>query len=169
MTQEKKKNYNFPPKDRAELLMIVDLERNDLGKICKAGSVEVDAIYELETHPTLHHLTATVSGTLKPKIHCAEIFRATFPGGSITGAPKIRSMEIIDEIEPTQRSIYTGSIGYINHNGDMDLNIAIRTMVLKKDMGYFQAGSGIVADSCPVSEHKETLTKAKALIATLEK
>jgi para-aminobenzoate synthetase component 1 len=151
-------------KDRAELNMIVDLERNDLGRVCDYGTVKVKEHAVLETYTTLFHLVSTVEGKLLPKYNYINLLKACFPGGSITGAPKIRSMEIIDELEPTTRSVYTGSIGYLGFNNHIDLNIAIRTIIIKGKDAYFQVGGGIVADSRPEEEYKETLDKAKALI-----
>jgi para-aminobenzoate synthetase component 1 len=155
-------------KDKAELLMIVDLERNDLGRISKKGSVNVTELFHLEEYATVYHLVSTIVGELRDDCDVVDCLKATFPGGSITGAPKIRAMEIIDELEPTQRNIYTGAIGYIGLNGDMDLNIAIRTIVCKDDRAYFQVGGGIVWDSDAESEYQETLHKAKSLIEALE-
>jgi para-aminobenzoate synthetase component 1 len=154
-------------KDRAENVMIVDLERNDLGRICRYGSVKVTELAILENYPTVFHLTSTVEGRLAPGEGAIELLKATFPGGSITGAPKVRAMEIIDELEPTRRSVYTGSIGYLGFNGDMDLNIVIRTVLLKDGKAYFQVGGGIVYDSEPEAEYQETLDKARALIQAL--
>jgi len=151
-------------KDNAELAMIVDLERNDIGRVCSYGTVRVTQKCVLEEHPTVYHLVATVEGELHPPFDLIDLVKACFPGGSITGAPKIRAMEIIDELEPTRRSVYTGAIGYISVNGCMDLNIAIRTFLLKGRHAYFQVGGGIVADSEPASEYDETLDKAYALI-----
>jgi para-aminobenzoate synthetase component 1 len=155
-------------KDRAELLMIVDLMRNDLGRVCKTGSVKVTEMYHIEDYSTVFQLVSTVEGELEDGIHALDCIKAAFPGGSITGAPKIRAMEIIDEIEPTQRNIYTGSIGYIGFNGDTDLNIVIRTILQKGDTVYFQVGGGIVWDSDAEMEYEETLVKAKALIEALQ-
>ncbi len=152
------------PKDRAELLMIVDLERNDLGRVSEIGSVSVPSLFRLESYATVHHLVSTVTGKLAAEYDTVDLLRATFPGGSITGAPKIRAMEIIEELEPTWRHIYTGAIGYLSFSGDMDLNIAIRTILLKGEDVYFQLGGGIVADSDPVMEYEETLHKGKALL-----
>jgi len=154
-------------KDKSELLMIVDLERNDLGKVSKPGSVKVPELFYLEEYATVHHLVSTVVGEMREDIDNLDVVEAAFPGGSITGAPKIRAMEVIDELEPTQRNIYTGSIGYIGFNGTMDLNIAIRTIVMKEGTAYFQAGGGIVWDSNPEMEYVETLHKARALFRTL--
>jgi len=154
-------------KDNAELAMIVDLERNDLGRVCEYGSVRVTEPRVLETYPTVFHLVATIEGTLHPEHDLVDLVRATFPGGSITGAPKIRAMQIIDELEPTARNLYTGSIGYVDFSGRADFNIAIRTMVKTGQDVYFQAGGGIVADSDPEAEYEETVDKARALIRAL--
>jgi len=155
------------PKDRAENIMIVDLERNDLGRVCRYGTIKVTELAILEVFPTVFHLTSTVVGKLKEGKNCIDLLKATFPGGSITGAPKVRAMEIIDELEPTRRSIYTGSIGYLSFNGDLDLNIAIRTFVVKGGKAYFQVGGAVVYDSDPEAEYQETLDKARALIDAL--
>ncbi|MDO8716303.1 MAG: aminodeoxychorismate synthase component I [Dehalococcoidales bacterium] len=155
-------------KDRAENIMIVDLERNDLGRICRVGTVEVTELAALETFPTVFHLTSTITGKLREDKNGIDLLKATFPGGSITGAPKIRAMEIIDELEPTKRSVYTGSIGYLGFNGDLDLNIAIRTFIVKEGRAYFQVGGGIVYDSEPEAEYQETLYKGQALIDALD-
>ncbi len=155
-------------KDKAENVMIVDLERNDLGRVCQYGSVIVNELAILETFPTVFHLTSTVVGKLKPGISCIDLLKATFPGGSITGAPKVRAMEIIDELEPTRRSVYTGAIGYLSFSDNLDLNIVIRTFLIKGKRAYFQAGGGIVYDSDPQAEYEETLHKVKALIQALQ-
>jgi para-aminobenzoate synthetase component 1 len=154
-------------KDRAELLMIVDLERNDFSKVAQTGTVKVPELFVIEKYPTVFHLVSTVTCTIDKKYDSIDCIKATFPGGSITGAPKIRAMEVIDELEKTQRNIYTGSIGYIDFNGNMDLNIVIRTMVVKNKKVYFQVGGGIVWDSDPYDEYQESLDKAKALVDTL--
>lgn len=154
-------------KDRAELSMIVDLERNDLGRVCSYGSVKVEEHAVIEHYATVHHLVSTVVGDLHPGRDVVDLLRASFPGGSITGAPKIRAMEIIDELEPTARSVYTGSIGYLGFNGNFDLNIAIRTIIVKGVAAYFQVGGGIVADSVPENEYQETLDKGKALFRSI--
>ncbi|HSW57899.1 MAG TPA: aminodeoxychorismate synthase component I [Dehalococcoidales bacterium] len=154
-------------KDRAENMMIVDLERNDLGRVCRYGSVKVTELAILETFPTVFHLTSTVVGQLREGVSRIDLLKATFPGGSITGAPKIRSMEIIDELEPTRRSLYTGSIGYFSFDGDLDLNIVIRTFLLKDQKAYFQLGGAVVFDSDPEAEYQETLDKGKALFRAL--
>ena len=154
-------------KDRAENIMIVDLERNDIGRVCRYGTVRVTETAVLETFPTVFHLTSTVVGRLSPGKGRVDLLKATFPGGSITGAPKIRAMEIIDELEPTRRSVYTGAIGYLSFDGGMDLNIVIRTILVKNGKAYFQVGGGIVYDSEPEAEYQETLDKGKALIQAL--
>jgi len=154
-------------KDRAENVMIVDLERNDIGRVCRYGTVEVTELAILETYPTVFHLTSTVKGRLCPGKNRIDLLKATFPGGSITGAPKVRAMEIIDEMEPTRRSVYTGSIGYLSFSGEMDLNIVIRTFLVKEERAYFQVGGGIVYDSEPEAEYEETLDKARALFQAL--
>ena len=155
------------PKDRAELSMIVDLERNDLGRVCEYGSVKVEEHAVIESYATVHHLVSTVVGELHQGRDVVDLLRASFPGGSITGAPKIRAIEIIDELEPTARSVYTGSIGYLGYNGKYDLNIAIRTVIVKGATAYFQVGGGIVADSAPEDEYQETLDKGKAIFKAL--
>jgi para-aminobenzoate synthetase component 1 len=155
------------PKDDAELAMIVDLERNDLGRVCETGSVAVAVPKVLERHPTVHHLSATVEGRLRSGLGPVDVLRAAFPGGSITGAPKIRAMEIIDELEPTRRAFYTGAIGALGFDGSMNLSIAIRTVLADGPEYYFQAGGGIVADSDPEAEYEETLAKAAALARAL--
>jgi para-aminobenzoate synthetase component 1 len=155
------------PKDDAELAMIVDLERNDLGRVCDYGSVRVAASKMLEHHPTVLHLSAKIEGLLRRGLGPVDVLRATFPGGSITGAPKIRAMEIIDEIEPTRRAFYTGAIGALGFDGSMNLSIAIRTVLADGPDCFFQAGGGIVADSDPAAEYEETLTKAAAMARAL--
>jgi para-aminobenzoate synthetase component 1 len=155
-------------KDRAENVMIVDLERNDLGRVCKYGTVRVRELWTLERYATVFQLTSTVEGRLRGGKNRIDLLKASFPGGSITGAPKVRAMEIIDELEPTRRSIYTGAIGYLSFDGKMDLNIVIRTFLIKDGRAYFQVGGGIVSDSDPEAEYMETLDKARALIEALE-
>jgi para-aminobenzoate synthetase component 1 len=154
-------------KDRAENIMIVDLERNDIGRVCRYGTVKVTELAILETYPTVFHLTSTVVGQLRAGKNRIDLLKATFPGGSITGAPKVRAMEIIDELEPTRRSVYTGSLGYLSFGGDMDLDIIIRTIIVKDGRAYFQVGGAIVYDSQPEAEYIETLDKGKALIQAL--
>jgi anthranilate/para-aminobenzoate synthase component I len=154
-------------KDQAELNMIVDLERNDLGRVCEIGSVKVTQPREIEAHPTVYHGVATIEGTLRSDVTFVDLLRATFPGGSITGAPKIRAMEIIDELEPTRRGPYCGAIGYLAADGSMEFNIAIRTMIVKDGLVHVPVGGGIVADSDPAEEYEETLVKARAMFAAL--
>lgn len=154
-------------KDRAENVMIVDLLRNDLSKVCRPGTVRVPELFALEQHPTVHHLVSTVVGELEPGTDAVALLRAAFPGGSITGAPKVRAMEIIAELEPTQRAVYCGSVGYLSVTGAMDTSIVIRTYLALGGQIYFQAGGGIVADSDPELEYRETLDKARALIEVL--
>ncbi|HEX5963186.1 MAG TPA: aminodeoxychorismate synthase component I [Gemmatimonadales bacterium] len=154
-------------KDRAENVMIVDLLRNDLSRVCRPGTVRVPELFALEHHPTVHHLVSTVVGDIEPGAGAFDLIRAAFPGGSITGAPKVRAMEIIAELEPTQRAVYCGSIGYVSATGAMDTSIVIRTYLALGGQVYFQAGGGIVADSDPELEYRETLDKARGLIETL--
>lgn len=155
-------------KDRAENLMIVDLLRNDLGKSCVTGSIAVPKLYDLESYATVHHLVSTITGRLKESSHALQLLRDCFPGGSITGAPKLRSMEIIEELEPHRRNIYCGSMGYIGFDGNMDSNIAIRTLVHHKQHLYCWAGGGIVHDSKMESEYQECFDKASALLKLFE-
>ncbi len=154
-------------KDRAENLMIVDLLRNDLSRVCRDRSVEVPVLFGLESYATVHHLVSIVTGEMTADKTAIDLLRAAFPGGSITGAPKIRAMEIIAELEPTRRGPYCGSIGYIGFDGSMDTSIVIRTMAILGRQLTFQVGGGIVADSDPAAEYEESLTKARALIDTL--
>lgn len=156
-------------KDRAENVMIVDLLRNDLSRVCQDHSVKTPEICILESFATVHHLVSTVEGRLNPGADAVDLLRATIPGGSITGAPKIRAMEIIAELEPTWRGPYCGNVGYISFSGDMDTSIVIRTYAIRGDQVTFQAGGGIVADSDPAAEYDETLDKARALINALGK
>ena len=155
-------------KERAEHIMLIDLERNDLGKVADYGTVNVDELMITEKYSHVIHIVSNVKGILAEGRDCFSVIRATFPGGTITGVPKVRCMEIIDELEPTRRGPYTGSIGYIGFNGNMDLNIIIRTFLIKDGRAYVQAGAGIVADSDPEREYYESLKKAEALIKTLE-
>ena len=151
-------------KDRAENLMIVDLLRNDLGKVCEPGSVAVPRLFEVESFATVHHLVSTVTGRLPATTDAIALLRAAFPGGSITGAPKLRAMQIIEELEPDRRGVYCGAIGWLGFNGDMDSNIAIRTLTLTRDTLHFSAGGGLVADSQVDAEYQECLDKAAALL-----
>jgi para-aminobenzoate synthetase component 1 len=154
-------------KDRAENLMIVDLMRNDLSRVCAPGTVRVPELFALERFATVHHLVSTVVGQLAPGMDALDLLRAAFPGGSITGAPKVRAMEIIAELEASQRGVYCGAIGYWSVTGALDSSIAIRTAVATADRIYFSAGGGIVADSDPEQEYRETLDKARGLIDAL--
>lgn len=155
-------------KDRAENLMIVDLLRNDLGRVCSPGSVCVPRLFEVESHATVHHMVSTVSGRLAPGEDSVSLLRACFPGGSVTGAPKVRAMEIIEELEPHRRGIYCGAIGYLGFDGAMDTNIAIRTLVRSGGTLSFWAGGGIVHDSRVDEEYRETFDKAAALLRLLD-
>ncbi len=166
--EELQRELRASEKEQAELLMIVDLERNDLGKMCVPGSIKVEDLFKISSYATLFHMDAKVSGLLKPEIGISEIIQDSFPGGSITGAPKIMAMRIIDELEPHARGIYTGSIGYIDYRGNCDLNIAIRTVLVKDEEAYYQAGGGLVADSDPEMEYEETWTKTKSLLLTAQ-
>ncbi|MBE0617118.1 MAG: aminodeoxychorismate synthase component I [Proteobacteria bacterium] len=154
-------------KDRAEHVMIVDLERNDMGRVCTYRSVHVPEFEVVESYANVHHLVSTVAGRVHPSRDAVDCIRNSFPGGSITGAPKVRAMEIIEELEPTARGVYCGSIGYVDFSGRVDLNIAIRTAVLKGDRLHFQVGGGIVADYDPEEEYEETLTKAQSFLKAL--
>lgn len=154
-------------KDQAEHVMIVDLERNDLSRVAERASVQVSEMLALEPFPTVWHLVSTIEAVLRPGTGRMALLRAAFPGGSITGAPKIRAMEIIEELEPVPRGVYTGAIGYFSFDGHLDLNIAIRTIILKDGRAWFHAGGGIVADSDPEAEYRETLDKARALFTAL--
>ena len=156
-------------KERAEHLMLIDLERNDLGKVCHFGTVRVNEMMALEEYSHVIHIVSNIQGRLLEKKHWLDILRAVFPGGTITGVPKVRCMEIIDGLEPVARGIYTGSIGYVGFHGDMDLNLVIRTFLLKEGEAYIQVGSGIVADSDPLKEYEESLHKAQALVEALKK
>lgn len=155
-------------KDRAENLMIVDLLRNDLSRVCRPSSVRVESLFDVESFATVHHLVSTVSGMLEPTVGAVDLIRACFPSGSVTGAPKIRAMEIISELEPVERGPYCGAIGYIGFDGRMDTSVAIRTMLLRDGIARFHVGGGVVADSEPAAEYEETLDKAAGLIAGLE-
>ncbi|MEQ1739191.1 MAG: aminodeoxychorismate synthase component I [Methyloglobulus sp.] len=157
------------PKDRAENLMIVDLLRNDLSKTCKTGSVKVPALFAVESYTTVHHLVSTVTGLLAEGQHALDLLKSCFPGGSITGAPKIRAMEVIEELELSRRGVYCGAIGYMGFDGNMDSNIAIRTLVHSNGMIRFWAGGGIVNDSDVEEEYQECFDKAAALLKLLNK
>ncbi|MBL4851385.1 MAG: aminodeoxychorismate synthase component I [Gammaproteobacteria bacterium] len=155
-------------KERAEHIMLIDLERNDLGRVCCPGSIEVDALMVRESYAHVHHIVSNIRGQLRDNVTPGEVIRAVFPGGTITGCPKVRCMEIIHELEHEARGAYTGSVGYINDNGDMDLNILIRTLVCDGTTVQFRAGGGIVADSIAQREVAETRSKAKGLLLALQ-
>ncbi|ABV36968.1 para-aminobenzoate synthase, subunit I [Shewanella sediminis HAW-EB3] len=156
-------------KDRAENLMIVDLLRNDIGKVAKAGSVKVPHLFQIDSFPAVHHLVSTVTAELHNKYQATDLLKAAFPGGSITGAPKIRAMQIIEELEPSRRSLYCGSIGYISQDGQMDTSITIRTLVAQANHIHCWAGGGIVADSQANDEYQETFDKVSKILPVLEK
>ena len=156
------------PKERAEHIMLIDLERNDLGRICTPGTIKVDELMILESYAHVHHIVSNVCGQLKDGILPGEVIKAVFPGGTITGCPKVRCMEIILELENEARGAYTGSMGYLNHNGDMDINILIRTITLENNTLSFRAGAGLVADSIAQSELEETRHKARGLLLALQ-
>lgn len=151
-------------KERAEHIMLVDLERNDIGKVARYGTVEVDELMVLENYSHVIHIVSNVKGKVDSSVHPVDIVKAMFPGGTITGAPKVRTMEIIEELEPTRRALYTGSVGYFSFEGNLDFNIVIRTLFIKESNGYLQVGAGIVWDSVPELEYKETLNKGKAFL-----
>lgn len=155
------------PKERAEHIMLIDLERNDLGRICEAGTVKVDELMTIESYAHVHHIVSNVSGTLRPDATPGDVLRAVFPGGTITGCPKVRCMEIIAELEGVARGAYTGSLGYLNRDGSMDTNILIRTLEVAGDQLTLRAGAGIVADSVPERELAETRAKARGVLRAL--
>jgi len=154
-------------KDKSELLMIVDLERNDLNRVCIPGSVRVTELFSVEAYATVFHLISNVEGELRPELTAMDLIEAAFPGGSITGAPKLRAMEIIDELEHGDRGLYTGSMGYLSLNGDCDLNIVIRTALYQNGVYHLGVGGGITCESDPEFEYEETLQKARALMRVL--
>lgn len=156
------------PKERAEHLMLMDLGRNDVGRVARIGSVRVTENMVIERYSHVMHIVSNVEGTLRDGLDAMDVLRATFPAGTVSGAPKVRAMEIIDELEPTRRGIYAGAVGYLGFNGDMDLAIAIRTAVVKAGTLYVQAGAGIVADSVPENEWQETRNKARAVLRAAE-
>lgn len=155
------------PKERAEHIMLIDLERNDLGRVCVPGTVEVNELMGLESYAHVHHIVSNVRGQLRDDVTPGQVIRAVFPGGTITGCPKVRCMEIIAELEAEGRGAYTGSMGYLNHDGSMDMNILIRTIVQRGELITFRAGAGIVADSSPEHELEETRAKARGLLLAL--
>ena len=155
------------PKERAEHIMLIDMERNDLGRVCQAGSIEVNELMVLESYAHVHHIVSNVRGRLRDEVTPGEVIRAVFPGGTITGCPKVRCMEIIAELEADERGPYTGAMGYLNRNGSLDLNILIRSLVLNGQELSLRAGAGIVADSIPAHELSETRAKARGLLLAL--
>ncbi|MCK5581263.1 MAG: aminodeoxychorismate synthase component I [Candidatus Omnitrophica bacterium] len=165
----RKQELTGSPKDMAELLMITDLERNDLGRVCQYGSINVRQMRTIEEYSTVFQATSSIEGRLRKGKDCFDVLRASFPGGSITGCPKIRAMQIIDELEPSPRSVYTGALGYISFRENMDFNILIRTLLFHQGKAYFHVGGGIVADSTPEGEYQETLVKAKAMKECLQR
>lgn len=165
--QEYSRELMAHPKERAEHIMLIDLERNDLGRVCVPGTVRVDELMSLETYAHVHHIVSNVHGHKRRDVTPGQVIGAVFPGGTITGCPKVRCMEIISELEETGRGPYTGSIGYLNRDGDMDLNILIRTVVMEGAKFSFRAGAGIVADSEPVPELEETRAKARGMLFAL--
>ena len=156
------------PKERAEHVMLIDLGRNDVGRIARIGSVRVTEQMVIERYSHVMHIVSNVEGQLKPGLDALAVLRATFPAGTVTGTPKVRAMEIIDELEPVKRGVYSGAVGYIGYHGDMDLAIAIRTALIKDEILHVQAAAGIVADSVPESEWTETNIKAQALLRAAE-
>ncbi len=156
------------PKELSEHIMLVDLGRNDLGRVCATGSVQVDELMVVERYSHVMHIVSNVSGSLLPEYDALDLFAATFPAGTLSGAPKIRAMEIIEELEPVRREIYGGAVGYISFDGNMDLAIAIRTLVTHKNRVHLQAGAGIVADSDPAAEYEETINKARGVKLAIE-
>jgi anthranilate synthase component 1 len=156
------------PKERAEHVMLMDLGRNDVGRVAQVGTVRVTENMVVERYSHVMHIVSNVDAKLKPGLDAVAVLKATFPAGTVSGAPKVRAMEIIDELEPTRRGIYAGAVGYLGFNGDMDLAIAIRTAVIKDGRLYVQAGAGIVADSLPASEWQETQSKARAVLRAAE-
>jgi anthranilate synthase component 1 len=156
------------PKERAEHVMLMDLGRNDVGRVAQSGTVHVTDNMVVERYSHVMHIVSNVEGKLKPGLDALSVLRASFPAGTVTGAAKVRAMEIIDELEPSKRGIYAGAVGYLGFNGDMDLAIAIRTAVVKDGKLHVQAGAGIVADSVPASEWTETQNKARAVLRAAE-
>jgi len=156
------------PKERAEHIMLVDLGRNDIGRVCEYKSVKVSELMTVEKYSHVMHIVTDVSGRLKAGKDAFDVIRATFPAGTVTGAPKVRAMEIIDELENVRRGTYAGSVGYFSFSGNLDCCITIRTIMVKDNKAYIQAGAGIVADSVPEREYQETLNKARAMVNAIE-
>jgi anthranilate synthase component 1 len=155
-------------KERAEHIMLVDLGRNDLGRVAAVNTVEVNEMFSIERYSHVMHIVSNVRGILKEGLTCFDVLQATFPAGTVSGAPKIRAMEIIDELEPTRRGLYAGAVGYIGFSGNMDTAIAIRTLLIKGKTAYLGVGAGIVADSVPEKEFEETMNKGKALLKAVD-
>jgi anthranilate synthase component 1 len=162
------KELRADPKELAEHVMLIDLGRNDVGRVAAPGSVRLDDIMVVERYSHVMHLVSNVSGTLVDGLSAKDVVRAAFPAGTLSGAPKIRAMEIIDELEPSRRGVYGGAVGYLSYTGNMDLAIAIRTLVTTGDTMHVQAGAGIVAGSQPEAEHEECVNKARAVIGAIE-
>jgi anthranilate synthase component 1 len=155
-------------KERAEHVMLIDLARNDLGRICQYGTVAVDDLMVIEKYSHVQHIVSAVSGTLRPGVGPVDVLKATFPHGTVTGAPKVRAMEIIDDLEPVARGPYAGAVGYIDFTGNLDTAIALRTLVKVGNRAWIQAGAGVVADSDPASEYQECVNKAAAVLAAVD-
>jgi anthranilate synthase component 1 len=156
------------PKERAEHIMLADLGRNDIGRVARYGTVELTDVMIVERYSHVMHITSNVSGRLQPGKNAFDALRACLPAGTVSGAPKVRAMQIIDELEPTRRGPYAGAVGYVDFSGNMDTCIALRTMVLIGQTAYIQAGAGIVADSVPAREYEETMNKAMGLLRAIE-
>ena len=156
------------PKERAEHVMLVDLGRNDIGRVAKFGSVKLSDLMVVEHYSHVMHISSSVTGVLRDEMDAMDAFKACMPAGTVSGAPKVRAMEIIDELEPTRRGPYAGAVGYFDYRGNMDTCITLRTMVVCNGKVYIQAGAGLVADSDPASEYQETVNKAKALLSSVE-
>jgi len=156
------------PKERAEHIMLVDLGRNDIGRVCKTGSVHVNELMVIERYSHVMHIVSNVIGELDPEYDQFDLLQACFPAGTVTGAPKIRSMEIIEELEPSNRGLYAGAVGYFSFQGNMDTCITIRTIIMKEKRAYLQAAAGIVADSEPEKEYLETTNKVKGMVRAIE-
>jgi len=154
-------------KERAEHIMLVDLGRNDVGRVSEPGTVRVEKLMEIERYSHVMHIVSSVKGKLKPELDCVSALKASFPAGTVSGAPKVRAMEIIEELEPFNRGPYAGGVGYVTPDGSMDTCIAIRSVFIRDDVGYTQAGAGIVYDSNPEAEYYETINKSKAMIEAL--
>ena len=166
--KEMEEELKADPKELAEHIMLVDLGRNDLGRVAATGTVEVTELMSVERYSHVMHIVSNVIGKLKKDCDAFDVLRASFPAGTVTGAPKIRAMEIIEELEPTRRGPYAGSVGYFDFSGNMDMCITIRTIIFKDSKAYIQAGAGIVADSDPELEYKETLNKARGMFKAIE-